>query len=575
MSGLTVASKRPWQLAPSYPEVEQSFVRELEVPPAIARILAGRGFDSSARAREFLHPSLDSLHDPSLLPDYDRARAEILGAISRKEKIYVHGDYDVDGVTSAAILTRFLRAIGGDVAVHVPHRQKEGYGIHQMAINEAKEMGAHLFLTCDCGISAQAQVEAAKEAGMRVVVTDHHEPGPVLPKAHAVVNPHREDSTYPFKNLSGAGVAFKLCAGLTRDLQHPVEGFYRAYLDLVTLGTVADVMPLVDENRILVRHGLERIRASQKPGLQELLRVAFNEIPNTLKSDHVGFQIGPRLNAAGRLDDASLSLQLLMEKDRTAARELALRLNEINDARKLEQSRIVDQAVEMVRELELDKQPILVVSNPGWPSGIIGLVAGKLLDTFERPTFVISYEEGSTTAKGSARSLPGFHLAEAIHGLHTICSGGGHELAAGIGIEVDRIAEFKQAVNALAQEIGYVPAPAPLHIDAEVTAEEVDLDVMDEYALLEPFGAENPRPTFVSRRMRVESKVPLSNGKHTKMILRSESGTRRDLLAWNRNEDLGWVEPNDSIDVAYEPSINEFNGNRSVQWKLVDLATSG
>jgi len=290
-----------WTIQPRNRDAEQRLERELGLPSVVAAILAQRGYEDPAEALKFINPRLEDLFDPRLLPDYEPAVAAILGARERKELIYVHGDYDVDGVTSAALFSRFLKAIGCEVHTHVPHRMREGYGIHISAIAEAKDVGAKLFLTCDCGVGAHAQVEMANEAGIKVVVTDHHSIGGELPRAAAIVNPHRADSKYPFLDLSGAGVVFKLCDGIARELGHAPEIFYRAFLDLAVLGTIAVVMPLVSENRIIAKHGLERLAQTKKVGLQALMREAglTDESRRSLRAYHVGFVIGPRLDPSG------------------------------------------------------------------------------------------------------------------------------------------------------------------------------------------------------------------------------------------------------------------------------------
>ena len=310
-----------WMAPERQPAKERVLQEALGVPPLLACVLVQRGYEDPKAAYEFLNPSLDNLGAPQKLPDYEQAQKEILSARERGQLVYVHGDYDVDGVTSAALLSRFLTSVGAKVKTHVPHRTREGYGIHLMAVKEAAEAGAKLFLTCDCGISANEQVEAAKEAGMRVVVTDHHTLGETLPEAHALVNPHRPGSEYPFQELSGVGVAFRLCEGLTAELGYKIDNYRRAFLDLTVLGTVADVMPLVGENRIITRHGLLQLWETKKEGLRALLRESKvqEECGGILRAWHIGFMLGPRLNAAGRIDDAARSLNLLMTSDRGEA----------------------------------------------------------------------------------------------------------------------------------------------------------------------------------------------------------------------------------------------------------------
>ncbi len=405
-----------WSISERNRPAEERLRGELGVPSLVAAVLAQRGYLEPADADLFLNPSLDHLHDPALLPDYAAARDAILGARERNELIYVHGDYDVDGVTSAALFNRFLEAIGCRVLTHVPHRTKEGYGIHHTAVSAAEAAGAKLFLTCDCGVSAHEQVEQATAAGMAVVITDHHSIGGQLPAATAIVNPHRVDSQYPFAELSGAGVVFKLCDGITKEIGHNRQNYYRAFLDLAALGTIADVMPLIGENRIIAKFGLERLADTKKAGLKALMQAAniVIEPGKPLRAFHVGFQIGPRLNAAGRIGDAAIALNLLLENDPTVADTLAREIEAVNTERRGEQQRVVDEAVAMVLERGSQSRNVIVVAKDGWHAGIVGIVAGRLVEQFCRPSFVLTIDSKSGMARGSARGIPNFNLADAI-----------------------------------------------------------------------------------------------------------------------------------------------------------------
>lgn len=564
-----------WRVNNRDEEAESALREALGVGGLVATVLAQRGF-GPAEAEKFLHAGIDQLHSPKLLPDYEKARDEILGAMERKERIYIHGDYDVDGVTSAAILTRCLRNMGADVHVHVPHRVKEGYGIHPMAVQEAKDVGASLFLTCDCGIVAHDQIRQATELGLRVVVTDHHEPGTTLPSAQAIVNPHRADSRYPFADLCGAGVALKLCAGLAEEKGIAPQNFYRAFLDLAAVGTVADVMPLVGENRIIVRHGLPLLQATKKVGLQSLIRLAVKEGTSSLKAWHIGFNLAPRLNAAGRLDDAARSLQLLLTTDGSEAQEIAEGLDTLNRERQDEQKRMIEEAIGVVIERGLESDPVLVVHQSGWHHGIIGLAAGKLVERFRRPAFVIGIDPESGVGKGSARSIPGFHLANALHSMPDLVKGGGHELAAGFSVDLDKVGAFRDALIRHAATLkDFQPGHVPIDITAEVRAEEVTLDSVQEMEILEPFGMGNPSPLFLTRKLRVEEKrVMGKEGTHVSLILRSLAGSQRQITAWNMADSLGGVHVGQFIDVVYNPEQDTYQGNTKLKWNLRDWVHS-
>ncbi|MBL8088509.1 MAG: single-stranded-DNA-specific exonuclease RecJ [Chthonomonas sp.] len=561
-----------WLVGARDTQAEQTLREQLGVSTLTALLLAQRGYTDLATAQEFLNPSLANLHNPELLPDFEAAAAEILGAIGRKELIYVHGDYDVDGVTSAAIITRFLRAVGGNVVVHVPHRLREGYGIHPSAVDSAHEQGAKLFLTCDCGIVAHDQIQRALDYGMRVVVTDHHEPNETLPPAHAVVNPHRADSEYPFTELSGAGVAFKLCAGLTVKMGLPLEGYYRAYADLATLGTVADVMPLLGENRILVSYGLTQLRCTKKVGLVALMNGALKNGAGPVRSSDISFRLAPRLNAAGRLDDAAISLDLLLETDSRKAEQLALRLEELNQERQSEQRLLIESAVAHVVESGLHENPVILVTGENWHHGIIGLVAGKLTERFGRPTLVVTLEPETGVGKGSARSIPGFHLAEAFHRLAPLVKGGGHELAAGFSIQMQDLDAFHAALLDYAANLeGFEPGLRPVELTAEISAAEGDLTAVEEMSIMEPFGAANPEPVFCTRNLRVESVQELSRGEHRKFQFRSEEGLLRTALLWGCGSDLDHIVAGSQVHAAYTIGMDTFQGSKTLRWTIRDL----
>ncbi len=554
---------------------ERALAQEIGVPAVLAALLVQRGYSDADAALAYLNPRVDGLHDPRLLPDYELAVAAILGARERGELIFVHGDYDVDGVTSAAIFSRFLNIIGCKVHTHVPHRMKEGYGIHGSAVLAAKELGAKLFLTCDCGIGAHEQIAEAREAGMTVVVTDHHHVGPEMPNAHAIVNPHRPDSQYPFQELSGAGVVFKLCAGITQELGHNAEGYYRAFFDLAALGTIADVMPLVGENRIIARHGLERLSETKKVGLQALMREAKLDPTQgkPLKAFNVSFGLGPRLNAAGRVDDAALALRLLLTSDDHEAGELAHQIEQVNDARRKEQQRIVDEAVEMVVAKDLAAKGVIVVGSEGWHAGLVGIVAGRLVEQFSRPAFVLAFDPNTRIYKGSARSIAKFHLAEAIHAHSDLfVSGGGHAMAAGCSFSEDNLERVSAALNDYADRVltpdDFIPT---VRADLEVGSDELPLSVAESISLMEPFGIENPAPTFLARNVSVMSIRPTRNPEHVQLKLRQNEGLMLDGIGFNMGARFQNLPLPYRTDLIFQANVDEWKGIRSLKWNIKDF----
>jgi single-stranded-DNA-specific exonuclease len=570
--------EKRWSIRPRRPEAEAHLRSELGVGSLLACTLVARGLEDPEVASKFLSPSLDDLGSPSLLPDYEAAADAILGALERKERIFVHGDYDVDGVTSTALFTRFLGKLGCDVVPHVPHRMKEGYGIHRDIVQVARESGAKLFLTCDCGSSAHAQVEAAKEAGMTVVVTDHHLVPETLPGATAVINPHRADSRYPFPNLCGAGVVFRLCEGIAEAKGIRRELFRRAYLDLVALGTVADVMPLLGENRILVRHGLKELRNTKKVGLKALLEVSkLDQDDPALELDtyDIGFKLGPRLNAAGRIDDAAASLELLLESDPVRARELAEELDALNEQRREEQARILGEAIARVEEEGYHRDLVVVVASEDWHSGVVGIVAGKLVDRYYRPAFVLRHDTERGSVGGSARSIAGFHLGDAIdrmRGRNLIRGGGGHAMAAGVSLDAASLEEFRREMNEFAAEFLTPEDLVPtIEIEAEVEMSEVlDRDIQ-ELERMAPFGDSNPRPLYACRGLELAQLKPTRNPEHIGLFLRSGQGQQRKVMAFRMGGIFADYALGSRLDIVFAPKMETFNGTTSGKWELRDF----
>jgi single-stranded-DNA-specific exonuclease len=556
---------------------ESVLERELGIPSIVAAILVQRGYSDPAAADHFLNPSLDRLHDPRLLPDYEPAMRAILAARESKELIFVHGDYDVDGVTSAALFNRFLSKIGCRVQTHVPHRMKEGYGIHRSAVEAAHAAGAKLFLTCDCGVSAHEQVEMANKAGMQVVVTDHHSIGANLPAATAVVNPHRSDSIYPFSELSGAGVVFKLCEGISRELGHEPKNYYRAFLDLAALGTIADVMPLIDENRIIARFGLERLADTKKAGLQALIREANINTENlkTMRAYHVGFVLGPRLNAAGRIDDAAIALKLLLENDPVEADRLAKQIEQVNTARRSEQLRICEEAAQMVTDCGFEQRNVIMVANEGWHAGIVGIVAGRLVEQFRRPCFVLTVDPATGQCKGSARGIPNFNLADAIRAFPDLfVSGGGHAMAAGCCFELEKIDKIRDALDGYAGErLTEEDFRPSVRVDMEIDLDEVTFEAAEALSRLEPFGFENPEPLFLARDVTLAQVLPTKSAQHVRVALQKGPTNVLKGMAFGIGERVSAIGSGASIDLLLKPTIDEWRGSRTLGVQVKDFVT--
>ena len=568
-----VQSRREWVIGSRDKVAEQFLESELSIPSLLAAALVQRGYTSAETAEKFLNPRLSDLHSPLLLPDCKAAVSAILAAKERKEKVFVHGDYDVDGISSTAIWTRSLRRLGFDVTPHVPHRIREGYGIHEDAVRAAAESGAKLFITCDCGSSALETIALARELGMTVVVTDHHELGEVLPNAQAVVNPHRKDSTYPFPQLAGAGVAYKVAQAVASECGASDEQFARAFLDLVCLGTISDVVPLIGENRILASLGLDALSNTKKAGLIALKRVSELKQGVPVKSRDVGWRLGPRINAAGRIDDAAHSLELLMADEVGEANRLADVLNRHNMERQREQKRTLEQAEEIVLEKKLHKRGLIFVWAPGWHPGIVGIVAGRIANQFYRPTLVGSLDEETGIVKGSARSIPGFRLHAALESLkHLFVSCGGHEMAAGFTTSIDNIEEISEKLVLYAEkELGEEGLIAKIRADFEVEESELSADAIESLTRLEPFGEGNRELEMVMRGVTFESAMPLpSNPDHIRFVLANSIALSG--MAWGMAQKFSEIDITEKKDILFKSDVDTWNGRRTPKIYISDIA---
>jgi single-stranded-DNA-specific exonuclease len=569
-----------WIEVPRRIQEETLLIQELGLNPLTARLLTNRGIIAPAEAEKFLNPRLTDLHDPFGLPDMDKAARRIADAVASGDKIFIHGDYDVDGVTSTAIYVRSLTKLGGDVIYRVPHRHNDGYDLKPQSISWAHEQGATLIVTTDCGIQAQEAVDFANSLGMTVIVTDHHEQGVSLPNAYAVVNPQRHDSAYPFPYLAGVGVAFKTMQAVTRLLKPEWEqAFIRNFLDLVACGTVADVMPLQDENRIFASFGLEALRTTKKVGLRALLHGAGIDVTKKLSAEAVGFGIGPRINAVGRIDDAAIALDLMLTTNEDEAAALVERLNECNIERQRTQKRVTAEAVLKVMTEGLSKQPVMLVANKNWNAGVVGIVAGKLVEQFHRPAIVISISDDGTWGKGSARSIRALDIFETISSCSDVLlSCGGHAYAAGLSLSMDQFDTFyARLIEHAGSRLKEEDFRPQVQIDAFIDPCLIDVAMIDEWAQLEPFGASNPSPIFASKAVNVIGKRKIGKDMtHLKLIVEQKNSAAQswqaECVAWGRAEQ--WddsMTDTGPVDIAFSPTINNYQGRRSLQLVLKDL----
>jgi len=565
-----------WDLLGGDDAATTTLAESLGIAPIVARLLCQRGFSDPEIAGRFLNPSLEHLHDPMLLADMGLAVERILAAIARKERIAIHGDYDVDGITSTVILRRALEMLGADVVHFIPERLKDGYGLLPAAIERLHAEGVQLIISVDCGIRGADAARRAQELGVDLIITDHHEPDAQLPQALAVINPKRHDCSYPDKYLAGVGVALKLVQALCRRADR--ETWLPGFIKVAAIGTLADVVPLVGENRVIAKLGLDLLtKGPHKVGLRALLEVCGLS-GKTVDSYHIGFMVAPRVNAAGRMSTPDIATRLLLAADETMAeeaRQLALQLDGENVRRQEEEAEILAAAKKIVQtDPDVGARSVLVVGGEGWHRGVIGIVASKLVDAFHRPAIVLSVD--GDAAHGSCRSIPRFDMLAALERCaHLFLRFGGHKQAAGLAMEAGRIKELRLAINAVADEtLGPDDLMPRLRIDGDLTFRGITGGVAAGVAALAPFGAGNPRPVFAARGVEIIDGPRKLKERHLKMALKQEGRIFR-AIAWRAAERHDFLaEHKTALDVAFSLDQNQYNGETYVELTLADVRSS-
>ena len=534
-------------------------------PPLPAMVLASRGLTDPKKAAAYLSCDAE-LYDPFLMTDMDKAVARVQQAIDRGEKIAVFGDYDVDGITSTCMLTDFLRRRGGNCVSYIPSRLEEGYGLNPIAIEQLSAEGVNLIISVDCGITAIAEAELCREKGIDLVITDHHECKDRLPAAVAVVDPHRPDGGYPHKNLSGVGVAFKLACALSGDQ----EAVLREYADMVCLGTVADVMLLQGENRVFVARGLESLRSTRRPGFAALMRES-GCASEAVSASTIGYNLAPRINAAGRMGQIDLALNLFLTDDEEEAADLARKLCDLNRQRQAVESQIYSQAVSMLPEGQPPEA--IVLADDSWHQGVVGIVASRMAEEYCCPAFLICLD--GEHGKASSRSFGGFNLFTSLTALAPLLeSYGGHELAAGFTIARGNIMRFRQEICALAAEYYLGSGPRTvLDVDCVIPPELMTVRNIDALSILEPCGNGCPKPVFAMERMTVDRITMVGGGRHMRLRLRTGHHTLNAIYFSATPESVS-IEQGDLVDVAFNAQINEFRGERTVQMNVLDIRPS-
>lgn len=539
------------------------------MPSLAACVIAARGIDNEGMAAQLL--AVDGLlHDPFEMKDMEKAVARIIRAIENGERICIYGDYDADGVCSTALLYSNLSDIGGDVFYYIPSRQSEGYGMNVEAVKKIAAEGATLIITVDNGIAALNEIEYASSLGIDTVVTDHHKPGEKLPDAVAVVNPHRIDCQYPFKDLCGVGVAFKLVAAITSDTIDQNELLYE-YADLITIGTIGDIVPLLGENRIFVQKGLEVIKEMPRPGIKALLDASGIDAAK-ITSGRISFSVVPRINACGRLALSQTALEMLLSDDETSAYETAQQLDSDNQARRKIEQDIMEQAIAVIEnDPQMKYQNIIVVSGNDWNTGVVGIVASRLREIYGRPVIVIGISEG--VAKGSGRSISGFSLVDAVFACKNLLTHyGGHPMAVGVTLDSDKIEEFSKMINEYADSAGEMPYPA-LDIDLKLNPTRLNVSLVHELEYLEPYGAGNPQPLFGLYNMKITGINEIGGGKHLRLTV-CRDDCYVSVLYFSHTKDRFIYKIGDTVDLAVTIDINVYGGVESVSTVVRDIKLS-
>lgn len=589
-----IQERKNWNVkAENTPPVATELMKALGIGEVLATLIVNRGYTNVDDARSFLEKSTEILHDPFLLNDMEKGANRILNAVKNNEKICIYGDYDVDGVTSVSILYIYLEKLGADVHYYIPSRKGEGYGVSEKAINKLHEDGVNLIITVDTGVTANKEVEIARDFGVDVVITDHHECQAELPSAVAVINPKRHDSTYPFQNLAGVGVVFKLLCALEKlhtgnKLIECVKKVSYEYADLTAIGTIADVMPVKDENRLIISLGLNLIEDTEKIGLSSLVKLCrSNDAKSRTKSKKkissgfIGFTVAPRINAAGRISDASMAVELFLAKDERIAEDYAMKLCDINKDRQLEENRIADEAYAYIEEYGYQKDGVIILDNNEWHHGVIGIVASRISEKYGLPTILISFEGNEdpdsmdAIGKGSGRSVRGMNLVDAL----LYCSDllerfGGHELAAGLTVKKKNLPALKAKMNEYASHCfnGSTPISA-LDIDCYLHTDQISISLASDIGILEPYGVSNPVPTFAVSQMIIEDIVPVGMNRHLKLILSKNGRTYTAMRFCVSLEDFEYC-INDEVDVAFNLEINDFMNIKNIQFNVKDIRLS-
>ncbi|MEH7377301.1 single-stranded-DNA-specific exonuclease RecJ [Neobacillus drentensis] len=561
-----LSSKTRWIVRKSDEQLIKKLETELKITPLVASLLVNRGFNTVESARYFLFGK-EEFHDPFLLTGMDIAVTRIREAIENQEPILIFGDYDADGVSSTSVLMITLRDLGANVQFYIPNRFTEGYGPNEAAFRSAAENGINLIITVDTGISATYEASVAKELGMDLIITDHHEPGPVLPEALAIIHPKLPDSTYPFRELAGVGVAFKLAHALYGEVPEHL-------LEIAVIGTIADLVSLKDENRLIAKKGLEKLKTTNNIGLRAILKLAGVD-PMSINEETIGFTLAPRINAVGRLEDADLAVQLILSDDPIEAESLASEMDALNKSRQSIVNSITTEAMEEVeKNFPIESNKVLVIGKEGWNAGVIGIVASRLVEKYYRPTIVLNFDPEKGVAKGSARSIAGFDLFKNLSTCRDILPHfGGHPMAAGMTLNLENVAELRTRLNLLADaQLTHEDLIPVTYLDEEIKLQHVNLSSLDEMSLLAPFGMDNPKPKVLINNVDITNIRKIGSEQNHLKVLVNESGANLDGVGFGLGPLVDHISPASKISLIGELSVNEWNNIRKPQIFIHDIA---
>lgn len=554
---------KKWEVCKIEEEIVNKICKENNLSTLLGSILVSKQVDSEEKIRLFLNPTREDFHDPFLMPDMEKAVQRILNAIKEQHKTIIYGDYDVDGITSVTVLKKYLEERGLEVGTYIPNRLNEGYGLNKEAVKKIADQGYTLIITVDCGISCIEEIEYANELGIEVIVTDHHEPGEEIPKCLAVIDAKRKDNHYPFNQLAGVGVVFKLIQAISIKLNLDAKEYLK-YLDIVCVGTISDIVPLVDENRVITKLGLKLVERTKNIGLKTLLdSTGYKEINSTT----ISFGIAPRINACGRMGGEIEALHLFLTNDLQEAKQISEKLNKYNTERQEIEKQIFKQALELVENEE--EKSCIVLGKEGWHHGIIGIVASKITDIYFKPSILICFE--GKEGKGSGRSIPGFDLHDAVMNCNTYVEKfGGHSMAIGINVKKENFEKFKKEFETYTQNSHINDIIPIIKIDREVDIRKINIQDIKDLKLLEPYGEANKMPLFLIKNLKIQAIRTLSEGKHIKLKLGIDNYII-DAIGFNMGNIADKYLIGDKVDVVGSLEINEFGGNENIQINLKDM----